>query len=86
MIHELKRDHVSSSVPLNGANIQQSVAGVLAILKSCLIASFPDMIDPIRIRRRCVHLLSETHAVASDPSISNELHHQFLVFFVKMAY
>ena len=80
MTHQLKRNQLSSSVPLYAANVQENVVGVLAMLKSSFIASFPDKIKPIRIRVRYIRLLSETLVAAFGPSISNELHHQFLDF------
>ena len=40
----------SFSVPLNGANFQENVVGILAILKPSFIASLPDTVKPLRIR------------------------------------
>ena len=64
-------------MPLNGANVQQNVVGILAMLESSFIASFPDVIESIR-REGYVLLVLETLVAALDPSISNELHHQLL--------
>ena len=43
IIHPLKRDQLSVSVPLNGAKMQENVVGVLAIGKSSFVASFVDI-------------------------------------------
>ena len=58
--------------------IQWRAARILAILKSCLAASLPDMIDPISVGEGASSLLQERQFLASDVSISNELLHLLL--------
>ena len=60
----------SSSVPLHGANMQENVVGVLAILKSSFIASFVGYIQANENPRNGVRLLFETRVAALNPSIS----------------
>ena len=59
MTHQLWFDQISSSVSLDSTNIQQSVASILAVLKSCLAASLPDMIDLISISEGISSLLQK---------------------------
>ena len=42
-------NHFSPCVSLNGSNVQSSVARILTILESCLVASFPDEVDPTSV-------------------------------------
>ena len=78
MTHQLRRNHFSSSVPLNGANLKESVIGVLATLKTTFIASLPFQLKLLGFRKGQILIVTETRVAAEGLSISNELHHQFL--------
>ena len=51
MVHQFRRDQIGSRMPLNDTNMQENVVGVFAMLKSISVASFPDIIKSIRIRK-----------------------------------
>ena len=54
MTNQFRRNQ-HSSVPLDGANIQQVVVRVCAILKSGFVASSADVIQPLRITQDFAH-------------------------------
>ena len=50
-IRQFKRNQLSSGKFLNGANAQNNVVGVFAMLKPSFVASFADVIKPLGFRK-----------------------------------
>ena len=78
MTHQLRRNHFTSSVPLNGANVQENVIGVLANTENEFYCFLSICNQDTENQKKCIRLVPETPVVALDPSMSNEPHHQFL--------
>ena len=51
---------------LNGSNAQDFVAIILTILESCLVASFPDEVDPISVSEIAPSITSEFESELLD--------------------
>ena len=75
MTHQLRRDHVPSSVTLNGANVRRGSSCKIETELKCFPSKYNQAIEN---QKRCVLLILAPRVAASPPSISNELHHQFL--------
>ena len=79
MIHRFNRNQLSSGMPLNGANMEENVVEVLALLKSSFYCFRCRYNRANQNQSRYVRLLFETLVKALDPSMSNEPYHHFSI-------
>ena len=73
MTHQVRRNHVPTSVSLNSANIQWDVLTFFAILEPSFVACFVDMLEPIRVREfvssNCLQRLFWTHRFPMNSTV-----------------